>query len=294
VRPGQVTDDTQQACALFSSVWNAGRYDLFDAAQRYQAWRAVAFDIGAQTSRVLDEMTGGGHPVAAGRAVWEASGRYAAGNGSLMRCAPIAVLFAGDGRSRRRASVDDSALTHFDPRCQLACAAYNGAIARALQPGARTVEQVFDAAETDLAAAAWYLQRAWPELAEEVAAAQDALAHDLAVARRDDPELYSDELHLTRMQGFVRVAFRLAFWELAHAPDFASGVVDTVNRGGDADTNGAIVGGLLGAFHGQPGIPAHWIDQVLGALPEVDGDPLTTAYHPRQFLRLVRSTSAES
>ena len=35
----------------------------------------------------------------------------------------------------------------------------------------------------------------------------------------------------------MRVAFRLAFWHLAHTPSYEAALIDTVNRGGDADTN---------------------------------------------------------
>ena len=57
--------------------------------------------------------------------------------------------------------------------------------------------------------------------------------------------------------GFVRVAFRLAFWELVHAPGFKAGLIDVVNRGGDSDTNGAIAGALLGARFGEMARPCH-------------------------------------
>jgi ADP-ribosylglycohydrolase len=64
--------------------------------------------------------------------VWLASTGGAAGNGSLMRTAPLAVFFHDDRARRRDASRRDSAITRFDPRCQLACAAFNRAIAAAI------------------------------------------------------------------------------------------------------------------------------------------------------------------
>ena len=47
-------------------------------------------------------------------------------------------------------------------------------------------------------------------------------------------------------QGFVLIALQNAFFELLHAPDLQTGVVNTVRRGGDTDTNAAIAGALLG------------------------------------------------
>jgi ADP-ribosylglycohydrolase len=92
-------------------------------------------------------------------------------------------------------------------------------------------------------------------------------------------------LHLHRHQGFVRVAFRLAFWQLVHAPDFAAGVIDVANRGGDADTNAAIVGALLGARDGLATLPRRWVERVHDARPP--DEALATRYHPRALVELV-------
>ena len=98
-----------------------------------------------------------------------------------------------------------------------------------------------------------------------VAAAADALAEDLAHAAQDDPDLVTAKLHFHRHAGFVRVAFRLAFWELRHAPTAEAALLDCANRGGDADTNAAITGALLGALHGEAAIPAAWRTAVADA-----------------------------
>ena len=112
VAPGQVTDDTQMACTLFRTILEEGEFCAEDVAPRYVRWRASAFDIGGQTSAALAKIAGGCEPAAAGLQVWEESGRNAAGNGSLMRTAPIAVFLAWHGDYRRSAFVDDSAITH--------------------------------------------------------------------------------------------------------------------------------------------------------------------------------------
>ena len=62
--------------------------------------------------------------------------------------------------------------------------------------------------------------------------------------------------------------------------------MDVVNRGGDADTNAAVTGALLGAFWGEQAIPRRWRDAVLGALDGRQG-PFADTYHPRRLLPLV-------
>jgi ADP-ribosylglycohydrolase len=284
---GQVTDDTQMAACLAASLVARGRYDAADAAARYVAWSHVAFDAGAQTRAALAAVEAGARPLQAGRAVWlAADGRRPAGNGSLMRTAPLGVRFAHDGRARASATLRDSAITHFDPRCQLACVALNGAIATALLRRPAEPIAVIEGAVADVVRGATLLARSRSVPAAERREAVRAIHEDLNLALEADPRLRGGEADLHEAQGFVRVALRLAFWELVHAPTFEAGLVDVVNRGGDADTNGAVAGALLGACWGEGAIPARWRRAVLEAPPGRLG-PDADRWHPRHLLALV-------
>jgi hypothetical protein len=84
-------------------------------------------------------------------------------------------------------------------------------------------------------------------------------------------------------QGFVRVAMRSAFWHAIHSPTFEAGVASVVLRGGDADTVGSITGALLGALHGEKGIPRDWIEGVMTARPTQATKVVGEQYHPRLF-----------
>jgi len=278
--PGQVTDDTQMACCLAASLRARDRFDCDDVAARYAAWQEVAFDIGTQIAAALNAIREGTPPRRAGFDVWKRAAHRPAGNGSLMRTAPIAVLLTTAG-ARREAALADAAITHFDPRCRLACAAFDAAVAAAVEADA-SPEAMREAALRELAPAATAL-RAVGSDERDVGGAARALAEDLALAGEDDPRLHGHDVHLHRTRGFVRVAFRLAFWELLHVPCFEEALVDVVNRGGDADTNGAIAGALLGAAHGESAIPARWREKVLAAVPREQG-PLRDLYHPRALL----------
>jgi ADP-ribosylglycohydrolase len=274
LQPGQVTDDTQMAVGLFDSIVENTGLNAADVLARYRSWMAIAFDVGNQTRAAL-----GAH--GDGRAVWESSGRRAAGNGALMRTAPIGVLFATDPTARRDATFGDGALTHFDPRSQLACAAFNAAIGAAveLRDHAVTTDRLVGVLRDEVGAAGDALAARHPDISGEIGEARASTIEDIELASRDDPQLYGPAIDLRKQQGFVRVGFRLALWELLHAPSFEDGVIDVVNRGGDADTNGAIAGALLGAYYGIDAIPDRWLATLLGV--EVVG---LMHLHPSRFV----------
>ncbi len=309
---GQITDDTQLAVCLARSLVEHRRFDAADVARRYVAWTDEAFDIGNQTRDALLRISAGTAPEVAGLATWRQSGRRAAGNGSLMRTAPIAIALgatrtyhprAGGERDpfppgvRRDAAVIDAAmadsmLTHADPRCVLACAVFDLAIAHAVEAPISGMEMLA-VARRGLANAAARIAERWRDPAfgaerEDLAAIESAqvdLTSDLDAAEADDPHLYSSALHMHRTAGFVRVALRLAFWHAVHTPSWRDALVDVASRGGDADTNGAIVGALLGARDGVAAIPPAWVDRVLTATQPGSAE-WADAHHPRHLLAL--------
>lgn len=293
LRPGQVTDDTQLAVCLARSLAERGGLDVADVAARYVAWAQHAFDIGNQTRAAIDRLEAGESPSSAALAHWRARARQPAGNGSLMRTAPIAVALGGaPGSAVIDAAIADSLITHAEPRCALACAAFDAAIAAAItEPldGRAMVEVASRALERGAAR----LRGVWAGGDAEAAADREALdravlelARDLGAALQGDPGVYGEELHLLRRPGYVRVAFRLAFWHAVHTPSWREALVDVASRGGDADTNAAIAGALLGARDGAGAIPAAWIERVLGVTQPGPAD-WAEAHHPRHLLALV-------
>jgi ADP-ribosyl-[dinitrogen reductase] hydrolase len=317
---GQITDDTQMAVCLARSLLGQAQrraaagdprsdLDPVDLASRFIAWRRHAFDVGTQTKAAVRCLeTAPANVNDAGRDVWHESGRRAAGNGSLMRTAPIGVMLAhtlSDGGALDRlveAALRDSLLTHADPRCALACAAFDAAIAQGIagQRGAGAaasasgaiddarVSAMVAVARKALDLGAERMRSLWQDDRDDLAAIDDAvvtLHRDLDATQTADPGVYGSELDLQRTAGFVRVAFRLAFWHLSHTP-WRPAVVDVASRGGDADTNAAIVGALVGARDGVHAIPSAWIDRVLAATQPGPAD-WAEAHHPRHLLAIV-------
>lgn len=291
LKPGQVTDDTQMACCLAEQLALLGRYDGGETAKAYVRWLPHAFDVGVQTRATLEAIRDGKLWDKAGRHHWFENGRRPAGNGSLMRVAPLGVFFAFHQQERIEACLLDAQVTHFSPICQLAgvvaCAVVSAGIKSA--KNAASHDEILAAIEADLSIGAATLGQWHPDVVQSTQDAAQWLRADVAAARDPDPMLYGPELHLFAQEGYVRVCLRLALWELFHAPSLEAGLVDVVNRGGDTDTNGAVAGALLGAVHGEAAIPQRWTDVVLQALgagpPSLT--PLWTKYHPRLLLELV-------
>ena len=105
---------------------------------------------------------------------------------------------------------------------------------------------------------------------------QASVATSLREASTSPPADY------TSQQGWVLIALQNAFYQLLHAPTVEEAVIDTVSRGGDTDTNGAIAGALLGAVHGIGSLPTRWVDTVLECKPE-RGAPRVHRPRPREF-----------
>ena len=111
----------------------------------------------------------------------------------------------------------------------------------------------------------------------------------LFAAPSNRPELNRRAKFLSQ-QGWVLIALQNAYYQALHAATLEDGVVDTVMRGGDTDTNAATAGALLGSIHGSPAVPRQWVDRVLSCrpLPELPGveRPRPEAYWPTEALYL--------
>ena len=185
-------------------------------------------------------------------------------NGSLMRVSPIGIRAAGDPAFAARMARDDSMLTHPNEACLESCAAFCAAIAAGIAGADR----------------AGMLQAA---LANARGPAREAVERGAAGEAPED---------FFTHQGWVLLALQNAFQKLFHAKSFEEGLVETISYGGDTDTNAAIAGALLGAFHSRDGIPARWILPVLACRPLVECGalrPRPVEYWPDDVLDLAEA-----
>ncbi len=227
---GQATDDSEMALALARSIVARGGYSPEAALAAYQAWlRSGAFDVGATVGAALS-----GLPRPDSQA-----------NGALMRASPLGVLAHATSAVEAAAIArEDAALTHVHPACGDASAAFVVAVAHAVREG-------------DGPEAAFRAARDW---------AAGHRAHPLVLEALDDAREAAPVCDGAQ-SGWVRIALQNAFHELLHAASVEEGVVRTVRRGGDTDTNAAIAGALLGAVHGREGVPPQWRSMVLSCRP---------------------------
>jgi ADP-ribosyl-[dinitrogen reductase] hydrolase len=86
------------------------------------------------------------------------------------------------------------------------------------------------------------------------------------------------ERHTLQKSGMAMSGSLASGWQLLHAPSLEEGVVDTVMRGGDTDTNAAIAGALLSAVYRREAVPAQWVEKLQTCRPEA-GNPRVR--HPR-------------
>jgi ADP-ribosylglycohydrolase len=241
--PGEWTDDTSmavpilQALAAGQDLGCDGTLDVVVA--RWVGWSRSAKDVGVQTSRVLGELTvpTAAAARAASRGLHERTGRTA-GNGSLMRTAPVALAMLGDGREAElvAAARAVSELTHFDPIAGDACALWCLAIRHAIRTG-----------ELDLVS-----QLSWLS-----AERREYWASLIAEAQVKQPPDFANN-------GWVIEATQGAWSAITHG----DGLVDTLERavrgGNDTDTVAAIAGALAGAAFGASAVPDQWRTTIHG------------------------------
>ena len=172
----------------------------------------------------------------AGRTVWEhRSEGQNAGNGSVMRCAPYGVAYHDDLDTLVSVSRDSAAITHYDPRCQYGSVVLNLTIANLLMEREHPLHSALDHVEGD----------APDELVSALAAVPDGVS---------DAELQTN--------GYVVTTLQTALYYALTADTTREAIIETINRGGDADTICAIAGAVAGARHGPESLPSAWLDEI--------------------------------
>ena len=239
LRPGQWTDDTSMALCLATSLVECGGFDARDQMDRYCRWAdhgylsstGACFDIGGTVASALRRYQRDANPFAG---VDDPNG---AGNGCIMRLAPISMRFHPDLDAAERFARDSARTTHGAAECVDACRLFARIICRALSGESREDVLLGDAGV----------------FADGCAGAVAAIARG---GYLDKPESG------VRGTGYVVRSLEAALWAFSRTGNFEDAILAAANLGDDADTTAAVCGQVAGAFYGEPGIPARWLERL--------------------------------
>jgi ADP-ribosylglycohydrolase len=244
MKPGQWTDDTSMALCLAESLIEKHGFDPVDQLERYVRWyrhghmscTGTCFDIGGTTRTSLHAYERTRQPFCG------STDPHAAGNGSIMRLAPVPLFFAGNPEEAIVRSGDSSRTTHGAAVCVDACRYMGGLIVGAVNGVGK------DELLSELYCPVPGYWQAHPLSPEIETIARGSFKH------KDPPAI--------KGSGYVVNSLEAALWAFAKGQDFKEGALLAVNLGDDADTTGAVYGQIAGAFYGYGDIPQIWRDIV--------------------------------
>ena len=248
---GTWTDDSSMALATLDSIRKLGKVDLNDIMDRFVSWYeegeytpfGTPFDMGLTCSHAILQYESGFDPMSCG-----GTSERSNGNGSLMRIMPVCLYVYEKGLPDEEAvkTVHEVAgLTHNHLRANMACGLYYfcvreildgaGSLTERLQGGLDKGFEFYKQNAGNMAQLAYY--RRLKDLTAFAAVPEDEI----------------------KSSGYVVDSLEAAIWSLIRTDSFKDCLLTAVNLGDDADTAGAIAGGLAGLYYGYGAIPADWL-----------------------------------
>lgn len=238
---GTWTDDTDQMLCILDSIIENKTIDLTDIAKRFVAWKQTSgIGIGRHTLNVLSIGDYVENPFKASELIWNISRKQNAANGAIMRTAILGCWNYTDWEQVKANTENVCKLTHFDPRCVGSCVIIT-------------------------------------YIAHQYLTNQDVQKSDIiCIANEYDSRIieyvelaYQNNIEALKLDEQGKVGYTLktmsaALWAYNYSPDFYSGLRNVIEQGGDADTNGAVAGALLGLKFGLNSIPKYLIDKLVG------------------------------
>ncbi len=252
--PGSFTDDSSMMLCLAASLSETGKFSPKDQMTKYAEWRRNGymssceargcFDIGGTTSKAISRFV-------YAQEQWERNGNddglfedyhgldgeFDAGNGGIMRLAPVPIFFHHDIQLARKYSALSSKVTHASPEC-LESATVMGEVIALLLRG-KTKDEVMDL----LGAKETISRLQCPRVVD--------------ICRSDYRRKSRDQIKTT---GYVIDSLEAALWAFDGTDTFEKGMILLGGCGGDADTVCCIFGQIAGAYYGYKAIPKRWVD----------------------------------
>lgn len=235
LKPGEWTDDTSMALCLATSLIECKGFNAKDQMERYCRWRdegymssnGRCFDIGGTVNSALNRYVRSGEPYSG------STDEQSAGNGSLMRLAPVTMYYHPNLENLIHYSGESSRTTHGAEECVEACKYYASLLLAA-----------FNGEDKESILTSTYYTPTTPKIAATASGAY-----------RNKPR---GDIFGT---GYVVDALEAALWCFDQTDNFEAAILLAANLGDDADTTAAICGQLAGAFYGVNNIPQNWLDK---------------------------------
>lgn len=242
--PGQWTDDTSMALCLAESLIERQGFDPLDQLHRYTRWyreghlssNGVCFDIGNTVRQALHLYEQTGRPDCG------STHPGAAGNGSIMRLAPVPLFYARNPQQAIKMSGESSLTTHGALEAVDGCR-YLAALLVGAVNGVSKAELL---SERYSPVPGYWVEQPLAPAVDEVAAG--------SFKQRQPPAIQGT--------GYVVKSLEAALWAFHHSQSFREGCLLAVNLGDDADTTGAVYGQLAGAYYGLSGLPHNWLEKL--------------------------------
>jgi ADP-ribosyl-[dinitrogen reductase] hydrolase len=235
-------DDAAMTLLLGESLLACKGFDAGDVAGRWVKWMKVdGRGIGLTTKRALTLIDRGKEPFEAGQLAYQENPGRSAGNGSVMRCIPVALRYHDDIDRLIRISTQQAAITHADARCTWGAAAVNLAARELLHGNIYFIDEVLHKIG----------DRAPRVLRDAIHRVPRERESDLPIASAGEA-------------GYVVHCVEIAFWFVTHDRTLEEALITLAQAGGDTDTNAAVAGALLGARYGEAALPPRWLAQIVG------------------------------
>ena len=236
LNPGEWTDDTSMALCLATSLVEKNGFDSKDQMDRYCRWwkegylssNGRCFDIGNTVAAALARYGQTRDPIAG------STSPRSAGNGSIMRLAPVPMFYHPDLVKAVHYSAESSRTTHGAPECIDACRLLAGIIYRALSG----------------------------ESKEAFLGETRSFHGEPKIMMIANGEYRNKAIEEIRGSGYVVESLEAALWCFLRTNTFEAAILKAANLGDDADTTAAICGQVAGGFYGESGIPKKWLDRL--------------------------------
>lgn len=260
---GTWTDDTSMALCLADSLIEKNGYDSFDIMAKYRHWMLDGYrtcdgfpaaDVGIQTRIALMDFANNPYIDE------DAPKTESAGNGAIMRLAPI-VLAAMQDSDSTASEERDLAIKLARLSCRETHDSY---MAIAVTEAFATLLMLCLFYKNNFGSAVGHCT-CWLSRNEKSKSCPEEIDHARTTALES-----KDGAEFKDRGGYILDAFAIAIWGVTHSKSFEEGMINVIRLGGDTDTNAAIYGQLAGVYYGYSGIPEEWREGVYSSAELVE------------------------